>query len=268
MPKRGRPRKNRSLYTVKKFVEYNSDTDLDEDNVLNNVPVEIPRSRDETPHLPQEGELFNQYQEVYSHDMEQQNENQLHEEQGVAQQQVEQAGEMFNQYQENQVEEEQEGAQQQVEQAGEMYNDVHEPNNPNPVFSDSDSDMEDELPDEDYTTILNKLKSEWLLTEINHSVSKTASDAFWKLGLKYFTNLSTAPGNKKTPFFKTIRRNMYKDLLPAIDLEIGYRNRSTGEITIANETYTPMKNFPAARFEKLFEIATLKVSLKILTMPD
>ena len=112
----------------------------------------------------------------------------------------------------------------------------------------------------DYNTIFEKLKSDWMLTEIGHSVSKTASEAFWKLGLKYFTKLKSAPGNKKTPMFKSIRNNIYKDMVPRIDLQIGFKDRTTGEVTVVNDTVTPMKRFSPSKYEKLFEIATIPVS--------
>ena len=53
---------------------------------------------------------------------------------------------------------------------------------------------------------------------------------------------------------------MHKDLVPDIDLEIGYKNLSTGEVFTVNDTKTQMKNYPSTSFEKIFEIATLKAS--------
>ena len=54
---------------------------------------------------------------------------------------------------------------------------------------------------------------------------------------------------------------MYKDLIPEIHIEIAYKDRASGEIVIVNDTITPLKRFPMAKFEKLYEIGTLKVSM-------
>lgn len=130
-------------------------------------------------------------------------------------------------------------------------------------FDSSESDeqpMEEE--EEDYDTVLNDLKSQWLLMEMEHSVSKTASENFWKLGMQNFPKLQRANrrGRKrKTSLFKTIRRNMYTDLLPEIELTIAYKNRETGEVKIVSEKNTPLKQYSPAKFDKLYEIGTLKV---------
>ena len=134
------------------------------------------------------------------------------------------------------------------------------------VLRDDDSDFsnDDENDGEgsdDYHDILQKLKSSWIMSEIHHSVSKGASESFWRIGLELFPKLSGANGSKKTPQFNYIRKKMYKDMVPNIDLEIGYKNRSSGEITVVNTTVTPVKNFSPAKFDKMFEIATVKVHI-------
>lgn len=117
--------------------------------------------------------------------------------------------------------------------------------------------------EEDYTTVFENLKSKWLLAEIDHCVSKTASEEFWKLGLKFFPILHGALGRKKkTPQFKTIRRRMHDELVPKIELEIAYKNRSSGEIKIIKDTKTPSKQYNSASYEKLYEIGTVKVMKK------
>ena len=123
---------------------------------------------------------------------------------------------------------------------------------------------EDEAELEDYQSILDDLKSKWLLTEIDHCVSKTATEAFWKLGLLYFPKLCAArvaTKKKKTSQFQTLRNKMYNDLVPPIDLHIGYKNKRTGEIVTVHDTVTPIKRFSPNNFEKLFEIGTVKVSI-------
>ena len=41
MSKRGRPRKNKTLFTVRNWIEYTSDSDSDSNNIQQNVPYEI-----------------------------------------------------------------------------------------------------------------------------------------------------------------------------------------------------------------------------------
>ena len=138
---------------------------------------------------------------------------------------------------------------------------------PNPFddflrIMDDDERSEDLEQHLDYDTVFEKLKSEWLMTEITHHVSKTATDAFWSVGLKYFSMLSAARGRrKKTPQFKSIRRKIYLNSVPPVNLEIGYKDRTTNEIHIVNDTCTPLKRFSPTKFDKIFEIASIKVSL-------
>lgn len=99
-----------------------------------------------------------------------------------------------------------------------------------------------------------------MLAEVDHCVSKTASEVFWKIGLQYFHRLHTALGRKKTSQFNSIRRQLFKDKLPNIDIETGYKEKSSGEVVVVNESITPVKQFPQSRYEKLYEIGTVQVS--------
>lgn len=131
--------------------------------------------------------------------------------------------------------------------------------------ADDPSDIEMVQDMEDYDSILTDFKSQWLLAEIEHSVSKTATDLFWRLASFYFPKLESAVAErkKKPAQFKTIRRQMYEDLLPRIELQIGYKNKASGETFIVNGTVTPLKNYPNSEWDKLFEIAFVKVSALI-----
>lgn len=121
--------------------------------------------------------------------------------------------------------------------------------------------MSDTSVDDDYDSIFAELKAKWLLTEQEHTASKTASDMFWKLSMEYFPRLEAAHGKRKnTPQFNSIRRKMYLDVLPPIQIEIGFKNKATGDIVVVNDTITPLKRFPNSNYEKLYEIGTVKVS--------
>ena len=54
---------------------------------------------------------------------------------------------------------------------------------------------------------------------------------------------------------------MYQKSTPKVDLDITYRHRENNEITVVNDTVTPKSRFPPNEFEKLCEIATVKVKL-------
>ena len=56
----------------------------------------------------------------------------------------------------------------------------------------SDDNYLDVEVDEDYATIFDDLKSKWLLVELGHTVSKTATDSFWRLALENFPKLASA----------------------------------------------------------------------------
>lgn len=124
-------------------------------------------------------------------------------------------------------------------------------------FSSADDEEEHE---ENYSSILKDLKSQWMTTEISHCVSKAASDAFWRLGLEYFPKISAANVNKKTHQFDSIRRRIYKDMVPPIHLQIAFKHRASGEIVVVNNTVTPIKNYSPAVYDKMYEIATIKVN--------
>lgn len=98
------------------------------------------------------------------------------------------------------------------------------------------------------------------MVEVNHHVSKTATELFWKVALKFFPKLRSAAETQKTYQFKTIRKKLYEEKVPNIFMEIGYKNRSTGEVEVVHDASTPVKQFPPNQYEKLYEIATLKVS--------
>ena len=292
MSKRGRPRKRHSLFTVKNFIEYTSDSDSDNNNVKNNVSYEIastqtlrrPRSK-----LPTQQSYELPPQQTYElparpgselpafSDEEQNSED--HDEPNLHDQYPNTEDELLSlDANQEQLPREQSQLPNPLEPQEEQPVDQHEeqPPLPNPVdqhdeqrplqnpvehdflsdiFQDSSNGEEEE---ENYNDIFQKLKSEWLFTEVHHCVSKTASEAFWKVAAEFFPKLSD-PTQKKKPMFKTIRKKMYLDLLPKIDMQIGYKNKATGEVVIVKDTVTPVKRFSPSQYEKIFEIASVEV---------
>ena len=53
---------------------------------------------------------------------------------------------------------------------------------------------------------------------------------------------------------------MYKNLLPNLDIQIAYKEKTSGDVVTVNETSTPLKRYPQSRYEKLYEIGTVQVS--------
>ena len=293
----GRPRKKQPLYAVRDWIEYTSDSDSDFNNVQENVPLEVDPESSKWPeasNLPPEHHQEQQYPPVQSplarEDAWQQQQQQWQQQQHHWQQQQQQ---QQQQEQQQQQQQHQQTPPHDAQDQNTTDDDQHAPdseglntdnedipnaepfNNPdvNPNEADIDLDNWRDQPgpdvdymsdphsddEDDYQTIFSKLKSDWLLIEINHKVSKTATDLFWKIGLIYFPKLR-ATANKKTCQFKTIRRKIYDDCIPEINMEIGYKKLTTGELQVVNEKYTPVKQYSPKEYEKLFEIASIKVS--------
>ena len=63
-----------------------------------------------------------------------------------------------------------------------------------------DADLSSELtaPESEYASLVETLSKEWLLIEMSHQVSKTASNAFWKLATELIPKLHAAKPEKKS----------------------------------------------------------------------
>lgn len=104
-----------------------------------------------------------------------------------------------------------------------------------------------------------------MVAEVDHRVSKEASDDFFKIGLKWFPILHEAKIREgvstKTPQFTHIRRTLHKKKVPPIHLEIGYKHKVTGEVIVVEDECTPKSRFPPQQYEKTHEIASVKVGI-------
>ena len=264
MPRRGRPRKNNSLFSFKDLVEYTSDSESDVYNIQHNAQYEVlipesperPRSplrrRQDSPSPVRQGQQVDEHQG--QDDLEVHHEPQVQDAEPEERHRVQPDQEIpgdVNEPMEMEVAELEE--RHQVQERVEVDNDFDE-------NSSEDEDFNFDM--EDYDSIYEKIKSKWLNTEIHHCVSKSASEAFWNIGLQLFPKLHSAEGRrKKTPQFQSIRNNMYNNLIPPVELEIGYRNKASGEITVIKDSITPLKRFPPDKYEKLYEIGTVKVNV-------
>ena len=139
---------------------------------------------------------------------------------------------------------------------------------------DNDDDDGDDEPEDtdnefvevdDYDSILKHLSREWLKIERNHRVSKVAGNAFWCLARDWFHRLFVCKDRqnvrKKTPTFLQIRRTMYKQEVPPINMEFGYEHKETGVVSVARGEVTPKSQFPPNQYKKIWEVATVQVRI-------
>lgn len=102
------------------------------------------------------------------------------------------------------------------------------------------------------------------MVEVNHRVSKEATNSFFETAKKWFPRLNEAKmkeGNtSKTPRFEHIRRNIYEKNVPNISLEVSYKHKTSGEVTVLkNLKNMPVGRFPRDEYQKLYEIASVEV---------
>ena len=117
-----------------------------------------------------------------------------------------------------------------------------------------------------YRDMLDKLSEDWLTAEIDHRMSKKGSEILWKLANEHFYEIYRVKKEqgikRKIPQFQQIRRQLTKKNTPKVKLEIAYKCKDTGEITIMeNLESTPVSRFPPSTHERLYEIASVDVSL-------
>ena len=122
--------------------------------------------------------------------------------------------------------------------------------------------------EEDYFTILENMSRQWILSEVDHTVSQSATNSFWDVAFSFIPKLLEAKKlqkvTRKVPKFNHIRRQLYKNKTPEVRMEIAYRNKETDEITIVEDTSTPASKFSPAVYEKLYEKAYVKVITSLL----
>ena len=104
-----------------------------------------------------------------------------------------------------------------------------------------------------------------MMIEINHKVSKEASNLFWMTANEMFHSVYVAKGDggRKVPQFSHLREQMYLNKVPPINMEIGYQSKEDGEIVVAEYVNTtPVSQYPRCSYRRLYEIASVDVSIK------
>ena len=118
--------------------------------------------------------------------------------------------------------------------------------------------------DNPYQAILHELSKKWLMIEVEHRVSKEASNEFWSTANKLFHEMYVAKGDlgKKIPQFPVLREKLYCKNTPEVRMDIAYQCKENGEITIAKDvTSAPVSRFPPCTYRKLYEIASVDVRI-------
>ena len=115
----------------------------------------------------------------------------------------------------------------------------------------------------DYADLLDDLARKWILLEIDHKVSKKASNAFWSLAKRAFPMLQQSKIDqmvyKDIPDFPYQRSKLYKDHVPPISIETGFLNNENNEVIVVESDKAPSK-YPAPQYSKLYEAASVKVN--------
>ena len=133
------------------------------------------------------------------------------------------------------------------------------------LFEEFHTMQEDEVQDltdletdhENNGETIDELAKQWLLIELQHNISKTASNLLWTLALKMVPMLPQT--KKKPPGFPHLRRKLYQNNLPPIKLSFGFEHKATGQLHYVQQETTPLSKYPSSQYRKLYEIATIQV---------
>jgi hypothetical protein len=66
---------------------------------------------------------------------------------------------------------------------------------------------------------------------------------------------------KNVSGFKHLRSKLISDSMPEISMEIGYKNKENGDITLISSDTAPLRRFPASKYTKTHEICTVPVGI-------
>lgn len=115
-----------------------------------------------------------------------------------------------------------------------------------------------------FDSLLLSLSKDWLMLENRHTISKTASNELWSLGRNYFVRMGELRQESfnKIPQLRSLRDKLHEEYVPNIKLEVAYQSKSTGDIIVMRDIEsTPVKQFPPSEFIKIYESASVEVSI-------
>lgn len=131
---------------------------------------------------------------------------------------------------------------------------------------EEDGEEAEEERGESFKTVHEHLVRDWLLTEIEHHVSKAASSSFWKVADKYFHSLYGAKEregiSRKVPQFMQERKKIHDKNVPKISMEVAYQHKHTGEISVVENVQSiPASRYPPNLYTKIYEVASVEVNI-------
>lgn len=123
---------------------------------------------------------------------------------------------------------------------------------------------EEDCPKSQYENLLYSLSKKWLLIQLTHDVSAAAANAFWDVALTFFPGLAAAKKNcgaiKKVPGYIHLRRKLYDDICPPINMTFAFLNKNTRNTEEIESKKDPSRQFPRSQYTKLYEEAHIKVN--------
>ena len=156
--------------------------------------------------------------------------------------------------------------QQHQQQQHQQQQNLEEPHGDDPD-PDDEGNASSEEEEEDYFAILDELKEKWMSAELEHTISQAASNELWEICFKFIPKFFEARSrqniSKKPPTFNHVRRTLYDEKTPEVQLEIGYIHKESKELTVVEDTVTPKSRFPPNEYEKIYKVGSVKVNLTL-----
>lgn len=136
---------------------------------------------------------------------------------------------------------------------------------PDPSDS-SGSDLE-ELPDDNYSSLLKSFSKTWLEAQLTHRVSISGANAFWDMAFKNvprILQLKALEGiRKQVPQYINQRRVIYKEVSPEVKMSFVFKDKTDGSIIHVAQGQTPLNEYERdPKYQKLYEVAHIEVTVK------
>ena len=121
---------------------------------------------------------------------------------------------------------------------------------------------DDNIEVEDFPDMLNDVAEKWLMVQLTHQVSASATNAFWSVALQSIPNLvqcKTANSIKKNiPGYIHLRRKIYENECPEVKMKFVYQNKNTQAIEIVHSNTNPSREYDRNNYVKLYEEAHIE----------
>lgn len=110
--------------------------------------------------------------------------------------------------------------------------------------------------------MLEEMSKKWLHVQMTHQVSASATEAFWKTANELmplvYDHRNRLNIQKNVPGFKHLRRKLYKENCPEINMKYVYKNKRDNSIEIVECKKAPSRS--KSNYIKLYEEANVKVN--------